>query len=351
MTLSSGSVGNYEVTYESGTLIVDAKPLTVTAASQFVNFGEPVAAVTILSAESLHGSDAVESFGVSFTGVEGTTYGPSSEVPTAAGEYSITLTGVAVGASGAATANYAITAVNGTLTIAAPNAVRIDPDEGLTSGGLPFEITGSGFGSETPVVRFGITPATEVVLTSDGRITGLTPEHLAGTVTVEVDIVGGGTTRLVDAYTYVEPIPGPVVLSMSPAFGPVAGGTEVTITGANLVGSDGTAAMLVIGDVVVDNVRVTEDGSSLVAVTPPAPQGPRDVDVATTDGGVRFVDGFTYIPGPADIPGTPDVPGTPGGLASTGAEPGSLVALAGLLILAGLAAVLGPRRRRGIHAI
>ena len=58
--------------------------------------------------------------------------------------------------------------------------------------------------------------------------------------------------------------PSPVISAVSPASGPAAGGTVLTITGANFA----QGATVLIGDKPAENVVVSEDGSSIQAVTP-----------------------------------------------------------------------------------
>lgn len=278
---------NYTLSVVPGTFTVTPRALELQLGFTISAYGQPIAPA-VPSVSGLQFSDEIVSLVETFDG--------STVLPVDPGATERSISSIVTAPGGAS--NYALTVTPGTHIVTGPSAVRIDPNEGLTSGGLPFEITGSGFGTELPSVQFDGQPATEVVLHGHDRITGLTPAHEEGPVTVTV-VTGAGETSLTNAYTYIAPIPGPVVLSMSPGFGTVDGGTEITITGAHLVGSDEVPAeVLIDGDPVAD-VRVAEDGTSLVAVTPPAPEGPRDVDIVTADGGVTFFDGFTYVPGPS----------------------------------------------------
>lgn len=288
--VSRGSLdlgANYDLTVVPGTFTIDQRTLTLGLGFSISAYGEPIAPA-VPSVSGLQFDDAIIGQVETFDG--------STVVPTEPGMSirSIQSVTTAPGAS----SNYLLDVSVGTHIITGPTALRIDPAEGLTSGGLPFTITGSGFGAEAPEVLFDGVPASDVVLEGHDRISGLTPAHDAATVDVTV-VTGAGETVLTQAYTYVEPIPGPVVLSMSPGFGPVEGGTEITVTGAHLVGSDGEPAEVLLDGVPVAEVRVADDGESLIAVTAPAPEGPRDVDIMTYDGGTTFFDGFTYVPGPA----------------------------------------------------
>lgn len=290
--VSQGSLdlgGNYELTVVPGTFDIEPRTLTLTLGFTISAYGEPIAPA-VPSVNGLQFDDAIVGHVETFDGSTITPTDPSIL------ERSIESVTTAPGAA----SNYLLDVTPGTHVITGPTALRIDAAEGPTSGGMPFTIFGSGFGAETPEVRFDGVAATDVVLEGHDRVSGVTPPHEEGAVDVTV-VTGAGDTVLTQAYTYLEPIPGPVVLSMSPGFGPVDGGTEITVTGAYLVGSDGAPAEVLLDGVPAAEVRVAEDGESLIAVTAPAPAGPRDVDITTYDGGATFFSGFTYVDGPTAL--------------------------------------------------
>jgi formylglycine-generating enzyme required for sulfatase activity len=83
-----------------------------------------------------------------------------------------------------------------------------------------------------------------------------------------------------------------VIESVSPPSGPLAGGTEITITGQQL----GGVQSVTIGGVPATNV-VSVDTSTITVVTPPSKsQGPKDVVVTTTASSATLTDGFVYSP-------------------------------------------------------
>jgi hypothetical protein len=238
----------------------------------------------------------------------------------------------------------------------APTATSLTPATGPLVGGTTVTVAGTGFVPGQTTVTVGGTPVPSTVL-SPTELTLVTPPGLVpGTVEVVVTTVGGTTAPL--GFTYLEPVvvPGaPTADSLTPATGPVGGGTTVTVTGTGFVPGQTTVTVGGV-DVPVTVVSPTE----LTFVTPPGVAGLVDV-VVTTPGGSATL-GFTYL---ADAPGGPGTgvvgaggpgsgtpvtgsgPRTGGGyLAYTGVD--TLVPLVGgfLVLLVGTALVLVGRRRR-----
>ena len=85
-------------------------------------------------------------------------------------------------------------------------------------------VLGANFEAGT-AVSFGGTPATDVAVDPAGTfVTMHAPAHPAGQVDVVVTSTGGSSSPPL-TFTFVAP---PTVTSVSPAFGPVAGGTQVS---------------------------------------------------------------------------------------------------------------------------
>jgi hypothetical protein len=206
------------------------------------------------------------------------------EVVTAGGSSDIT---------GAPASNYQFTYV------AAPSVSSITPATGPAAGGTTVTIYGAYFGSAT-AVYFGNTLATivsnsgtQLKVTSPANIQVINKNNVlvGGTVDITV-ITPGGTSAIVgvDEFTYVA---APVVTGISPAAGPVGGGTTVTITGTGL--ANATAVMF--GTVSVSKTNFISDTDGTLVV--PAPQhaaGTVDVTVVTAIGtsAVSAADQFTY---------------------------------------------------------
>ncbi|HEU5002286.1 MAG TPA: IPT/TIG domain-containing protein, partial [Actinomycetota bacterium] len=111
-----------------------------------------------------------------------------------------------------------------------PSVSSVSPASGPAAGGTAVTITGANFTGASSVT-FGGAAASFTVGTST-QITATAPAG-SGTVAVAVT-TPGGTGSKAAAYAY---IPAPSVSSVSPASGPAAGGTAVTISGSNLTGA------------------------------------------------------------------------------------------------------------------
>ncbi len=93
--------------------------------------------------------------------------------------------------------------------------------------------------------------------------------------------------------------PTPVVTAVSPASGPPAGGTSVTITGTTF-----TAATVVDFGVTSAASFVVVNATTITAVTPAAAAGTVDVRVTTLNGGTSGIvpaDQFTFINTPVTL--------------------------------------------------
>ena len=213
---------------------------------------------------------------------------------------------------------------SGTITCD-PVVSGVSSSSGPLSGGNTVTVTGNNFVG-TPTVHFGSTVASNVTVTSPTSLTAKAPPGSMGTVDVTVTNaappgVGGpgptSSTSASDQYTYGL---APTVTSVSPAVGPISGGTSVTVTGTNL----GGATAVHFGSNAATGVVVNGGGTSLTATSPPGAIGAVDVTV-TTPGGTSATspaDRFTYQKGYWMV-------GNDGGVFSFGGAPfeGSVPAL------------------------
>ncbi len=90
----------------------------------------------------------------------------------------------------------------------------------------------------------------------------------------------------------------PVVQSISPNFGPIAGGGEITVNGANFT----TAATVSIGGQPATDVTVPSIGVIVARVPVAAGPGPADVVVTTEAGSGTLAGGFNYLSPPDNTP-------------------------------------------------
>ncbi len=165
-----------------------------------------------------------------------------------------------------------------------PVVATVSPVAGTPSGGTHVTITGAGFTGAT-AVNFGSTAAAALTVDSDTQITVTSP---AGTGLVDVTVTtptGTSAKSSADQFSYA-----PVVTGISPAGGPVAGGTLVTITGVNLTG----ATAVNFGSTTLTSLTIVSD--TKITVTSPAGTGTVDVTVVTAGGTsvTSSADQFSY---------------------------------------------------------
>ena len=118
--------------------------------------------------------------------------------------------------------------------MAAPTVTGVSPAAGPLAGGTAVTITGTGFTGAT-AVDFGMTRGNQRGRRLGDADHGHQPGGAAGTVNVTVVTPGGtSATSSTDHFSYVA---APTVTGVSPAAGPLAGGTSVTITGTGFTGA------------------------------------------------------------------------------------------------------------------
>ncbi len=164
-------------------------------------------------------------------------------------------------------------------TPATPPAVTaVEPDAGLTTGGTSVTITGSGFASVS-AVKFGSSAATSFTVNSPTSMTATSPPG-SGVVDVTVTTpLATSTAGPADRFTYVKTGNQPSVKKLTPAEGPAAGGTSVTITGKNFTGV--TSVMFGAAPASAFTVSST---TSILATSPAASAGAVHVTVTTPNG-------------------------------------------------------------------
>ena len=190
--------------------------------------------------------------------------------------------------------------------MATPAVTSIRPVSGPAAGGTAVTITGSGFAGATQVV-FGTTRAAYIQVNSNTQITAISPPGAVGTVDIRV-VTPGGTSAVSSADQFTYPA-APALAGVSPAAGPLAGGTTVTITGTGLTG----ATRVDFGTTPATHIII--DSATQITATSPAGSGAVDVTVVTPRGtsAVSPADRFLYMAAPAVTGVSPAVGRSAGG--------------------------------------
>jgi len=252
------------------------------------------------------GTDFTGATSVEFGGVAATSFtvNSSTKITAIAPAGNGTVTVQVFGPGGVSASN-----PNDLFTNVSPVTVTgLSPAQGLQVGGNSVGITGTYF-STGAIVMFGSTPASGVVVNSSTSITATAPE---GTGEVNVTVTtsqGTSAENSSDLYTYEPP---PTVGSVSPASGPIGGGTSVTVGGTGFV----SGMTVKFGSNAGTSVVV--GSSTSLTVTSPAGSSPDggdvDVTVTTTDGTSPIVgaDHFNYL-SPVTVTGLSVHTGPPAG--------------------------------------
>jgi hypothetical protein len=246
---------------------------------------------------STAGGTSVTITGTGFNGVTGVTFGGTAATGISVSETSITAT---TPAHGAGAVDVVVTTTGGTATgtgvytySGPPTFTSISPAYGPTGGGTAVTIVGSNFISGGSFgVTIGGAAATSVVRVDSTHITAVTPARTAGARDVVITNNGGQTVTGTNAFTYVS---SPTFTSISPEFGPTAGGTAVTIVGSNFISGDTFGVTF--GGVAATGVSRT-DATHLTAITPAHVSGPVNVVVTTSGGSASRTSAFTYVSAP-----------------------------------------------------
>ncbi|QHW33438.1 hypothetical protein GZH47_23335 [Paenibacillus rhizovicinus] len=179
--------------------------------------------------------------------------------------------------------------------VTVPAVTGISPASGPVTGGTSVTISGTGFTGATGVM-FGANEATSYTVNSDTSITATSPVG-SGKVDVTVTTPAGTSAAVTgDSFTYLSNDDGseitlPAVTGISPASGPVTGGTSVTISGTGFTGATG----VMFGANAATSYTVNSDTS--ITANSPAGSGKVDVTVTTPAGTSATVtgDSFTYL--------------------------------------------------------
>jgi hypothetical protein len=170
----------------------------------------------------------------------------------------------------------------------APHISLVTPASGPWQGGTTVTIKGSALAGAT--VNFGSKQATNVVVSPDGTsLTAVAPAGFIGRVNVSVSTIAGPSNAASFLYGSVRP----VLATITPDNGPMAGGTTVTLTGTDFQSPPNGVTAVRFGPLTASSVTVSPDGTSLTAVSPAGRVGTVVVQVITS-GGISNAGRFTY---------------------------------------------------------
>ncbi|MCM2277910.1 MAG: IPT/TIG domain-containing protein [Oligoflexia bacterium] len=173
---------------------------------------------------------------------------------------------------------------------AAPVVSAVTPVSGPKNGGTTITLSGTGFSSGI-AVSVGGSDCTGVMVSSAGTLSCVTPAHGAGVVDITVTNPDGQTGSLAGAFTYNDVVLAtPTIGSVSPGSGTTAGGTALTVDGANFE----AGATVILGGASCTGVTVVS-ATRITCTTPAHAAGAVDVRVANVSGqSGTLASGFTY---------------------------------------------------------
>ena len=172
--------------------------------------------------------------------------------------------------------------------ISPPNITGISPSSGSTLGGTSVTITGTSFTGAT-LVTFGGLSATSLSVVNNTTITCITPTRSTGAVGIVVTTIYGKSVAF-SSYTYITP---PVISRISPSFGGIVGGTNVTITGRNFTG----ATLVTFGGLAATSLSIV-NSTTITCITPADSAGTVGIIVTTGGGLSNTFSSYTYITPP-----------------------------------------------------
>ncbi|PWN00886.1 hypothetical protein DJ010_21410 [Nocardioides silvaticus] len=186
----------------------------------------------------------------------------------------------------------AVTAAAFTYAAPAPAVTSIAPSSGPIAGGTDVVIKGTGFTGATKVL-FGTAPAASFTVDSATQITAVSPTSATTGLRAVTVTTASGTSAAVTAAAFTYTAPVPVLTSIAPSSGPIAGGTAVVITGTGFSG----ATRVKFGNAGLAPSFTVDSATQITAISPPSTAiGLRAITVTTPGGTSAYVDagGFTY---------------------------------------------------------
>ena len=173
----------------------------------------------------------------------------------------------------------------------APVIGLVAPKKGPVDGGTWVLISGANFGAGA-TVSFGLQAAAEVTYVDKYSVLALTPAAAPGYASVKVTNPDGLNSTLSSAFQFFQLTDDPIeVTSISPAGGPVTGGTLALLMGAQFKPG---ASVYIGGKPANPTKYVTSE--QLTVTVPPGSVGPADVIAVNPDGTTAVLeDAFAYF--------------------------------------------------------
>ncbi|KAH8094066.1 hypothetical protein JL720_4055 [Aureococcus anophagefferens] len=184
--------------------------------------------------------------------------------------------------------------------VAEPAAISAHPGSGARSGGEPITVYGSNFVDASELsCRFGGSALSDARWVSATELVCASPAG-AGTVRVEVTVNGQDWGASSASFAYLA---GDVAYAVTPASGPAAGGTEVTVGGADFQFTAELACRFSNDETYLVMAAAFVDASTIRCVAPTW-AGRETVVLALSSNGVDFTDvGAFAFEAPATLDG------------------------------------------------
>jgi len=182
-----------------------------------------------------------------------------------------------------------MTGVGGSLYtyVTPPSVSSAAPASGPTTGGNYVAIYGANMSGVTSITFNGVAGTSISNINANG-VQCYAPAGAAGAATVIVSNAYGSGSGVV--YTFVTPPSLSAITSPVPAIGLIFGGTDITMTGANLAGT--TSVM--VGGIAATNLVVV-DANTLTFKTPPHAKGVVSITATNGYGTATLANCFTYL--------------------------------------------------------
>lgn len=186
--------------------------------------------------------------------------------------------------------------------IGPPEITSVTPDRGSIEGGFEVVLSGSEFTSSPTnvmTIQFGAVPITAFDINEEETEIRLLAPSVAEAQTVTIQVTNKYGTSAIPFVYYSGEV---AIHAITPASGPLAGGTAVTITGEHFTSTADTTVDF--GQEPLGNVTVVSD-TTITGITP-AGAAPGDVAVTLTCSNGTAGGTFTYLAPPALTAVTPD---------------------------------------------